>query len=224
MSSIQLVYLNSFGSIWEYQEAFLSEKIDWTLVTGPYCPICGESSGYREVTEYYRRVIELWPAREGMVPVARFQCRGETTGRTFSMLPLQLVPYQLYTVETILKALILWREYSKDAEFSGTSYEMEQSLSSESRVTSWLLQKWLLVIQHGFLAVHGELSQRYDFSSVLRATGTAGRLDTVNGYLASVSRGPPVRISAVMTALCIYCQMTGRFMFGVPSQSRGGAR
>lgn len=224
MSSIQFVYLNSFRSVWEYEEAFLSEKIDWKSVIGPYCPICGGNCGYRELTEYYRRVIEQWPPREGMLPVARFQCRGRKTGRTFSMLPSQLIPYHLYTVETIVKALLLWREYSHDAEFSGTSYEVEQSLSSESRVTSWLLRKWLAVILHGFLAAQGEMSQRYDFSSIRREAGTAAYLDTVYGYLASISRGPPVLMSAVMMALHIYCQMTERFLFGCPSQSRSGAR
>lgn len=224
MSSIQLAYHNSFRSVWEYEEAVLKEKIDWKSVIGPYCPVCGESCGYRILTEYYRRVIELWPPREGMVPVARFQCRGRKTGRTFSMLPSQLIPYHLYTVETIVKALLLWREYSKDGEFSGTSYEVEQSLSSESRVTSWLLRKWLAVILHGFLAAHGELSQGYDFSSIRQEAGIAGNLDTVHGYLSSVSRGPPILMSAVMTGLCIYGQITERFLFGCPSQSRPGAR
>ena len=191
---------------------------------GPYCPICGGSCGYRALTEYYRLVIELWPPREGMVPVARFQCRGEQRGRTFSMLPSQLIPYHLYTAETLVKALLLWREYSCDDEFTGTSYEVEQSLSSESRVTSWLLRKWLAAIRHGFLAAQGELSQRYDFSSIPRGGGTAACLDTVYGYLCSVSRGPPVLMSAVMMALKIYCQITDRFLFGCPSQCRRGAR
>jgi len=224
MSSIQLAYHNSFRSVWEYEEAFLKEKIDWKSVIGPYCPVCGESCGYRILTEYYRRVIELWPPREGMVPVARFQCRGRKIGRTFSMLPSQLMPYHLYTVETIVKALLLWREYSHDEEFSGTSYEVEQSLPGEGRVTSWLLQKWLAVIRHGFLNAQGELSQRFDFSLVPRDTDIAGHLDTVYGYLVSISRGPPVLMSAVMMALNIYCQIAERFLFGSPSQSRPGAR
>jgi hypothetical protein len=224
MPNIQLAYHNSFRSVWEYEEAFLKEKIDWKSVIGPYCPVCGESCGYRILTEYCRRVIELWPPREGMVPVARFQCRGTHIGRTFSMLPYQLIPYHLYTVETIVKALLLWREYSCDDEFSGTSYEVEQSLPVQSRVTSWLLQKWLAVIRHGFLAAHGELSQRFDFSLVPREPDIEGHLDTVYGYLVSICRGPPVLMSAVMMALKIYCQIADRFLFGCPSQSRRGAR
>jgi hypothetical protein len=224
MSSIQLVYINSFRSVWEYEEAFFSEKIDWKSVIGPYCPVCGGSCGYRTLTEYYRKVAELWPPREGMVPVARLQCRGAHIGRTFSMLPFQLIPYHLHTVETILKALLLWREYCRDADCSGTSYEVEQSLPVQSRVTSWQLRKWLAVIRRGFLAAHGELCVRYDFRSVSREEGTAGNLEMVHGYTAAFSRGPPVRVSAVLTALHIYGQITGRFLFGCSSQMRRRVR
>lgn len=224
MPSIQLVYTNSFRSIWEYEEAFFFEKIDWKSVIGPYCPVCGENCGYRALTEYYRRVVELWPPREGTVPVARFQCRGSWTGSTFSMLPFQLMPYHLYTVETILKALLLWREYCKDPDCHGTPYEVEQSLPMQSRVSSWQLRRWLAVIRHGFLTAHGELSLRYDFLEIARDESIIGYLDTMYGYIAVFSRGPPARVSAVMTALQLYGQITGRFLFGCSSRSRRRAR
>lgn len=224
MSHIQLVYTNSFRSIWEYEEAFFSERIDWKSVIGPYCPICGESCGYRELTEYLRRVEELWPEAKGEVPVMRFQCRGAHLGSTFSMLPEQLIPYQKYTVETVLTALLLWREYACSPGVSGTAYGMVQTLSGETDVTPWQLRKWLLVIRHGFLAAQGELSLRYDFSSVPREEGIRGELDTVYGYVEAFSRGPPPAVSAVIMVLKIYFQISGRFLFGCPSQSRSGAR
>lgn len=224
MPYIQLVYTNSFRSIWEYEEAFFSEKIEWNSVIGPYCPICGASCGYRELTEYYRFVEELWPELKGFVPVARFQCRGSHEGRTFSMLPYQLMPYQRYTVETVLKALLLWLEYSREQGEPVSAYRVVQTLSGETDVTPWQLRKWLLVIRYGFLAAHGELCERYDFSAVSRAEGICGHLETVHGYIASFSRGPPVRVSAVMTVLHLYGQITGRFLFGCPSQSRRNAR
>lgn len=224
MSSIQLVYTNSFRSIWEYEEAFFSEKIGWKSVIGPYCPVCGESCGYRELTEYYRWVEELWPEEKGEVPIARFQCLGKHMGETFSMLPHQLIPYQRYTVETILKALLLWRAYARNPGVSGTAYGMVQTLSGETNVTPWQLRKWLVVIHLGFISAHGELSTRYDFSEVPREGGVRGHLETVHGYMAAFSRGPPAEVSTVMMALKIYCQITERFLFGRPSQSRCGAR
>ncbi len=223
MSSIQLVYTNSFRSIWEYEEAFFSEKIDWKSVIGPYCPICRDSCGYRELTEYYRFVEEVWPEKKGEVPISRFQCRGAHTGRTFSMLPNQLIPYQRYTVETIIRALLVWFEYSRERSEPVSAYHVVQTLSGETDVTPWQLRKWLLVIRYGLLAAHGELCARYDFSSVSWAEGIAGHLETVHGYVTAFSRGPPVRVSAVVTTLHLYSQITGRFMFGCPSQSRRNA-
>jgi len=105
-----------------------------------------------------------------------------------------------------------------------SAYGVVQTLSGETDVTPWQLRKWLLVIRYGFLAAHAELCERCDFSAVSRAEGICGHLETVHDYIASFSRGPPVRVSAVMTVLHLYGQMTGRFLFGRPSQSRRNAR
>ena len=85
----QLSYSNRFRSVWEYEEAKKSKKIDWRSVIGSVCPVCGVACGYREIKPYCREAREVWPPRTGMVPVARFQCMG-TPGKypTFSMLPL----------------------------------------------------------------------------------------------------------------------------------------
>jgi hypothetical protein len=158
-----------------------------------------------------------------MVPIARFQCRGEEIGATFSVLPWQLIPYHLYTVETVLKALLLWREYRRDRDVSGTAYQVEQSLPEAGWVSSWQLHKWLLVIEYGLLAAHSELTGRYNFSAVSFSEGVEGKLEQMHAYLVSFSRGPPVRFSAVSMALKIYCQISGRSMLGRSSQSRSGA-
>ena len=139
------------------------------------------------------------------------------------MLPHQLIPYQRYTVETILRALLLWREYSREREAPVSAYRMVQTLSGETGVTPWQLRKWLLVIRHGFLAAQGELCARYDFSSISRTDSIPGCLETVHGYVAAFSRGPPLQVSAVLTVLHLYGQITGRFLFGRPSQSRRNA-
>ena len=58
---IQLPYVNTFRSIWEYQSAFLDDRIDWDAVLGQRCAICGEMGCHREITPYTRGVIELFP-------------------------------------------------------------------------------------------------------------------------------------------------------------------
>jgi len=90
-------------------------------VIGLVCPVCGAECGFREIASYEREVRELWPARDGVVSVARFQCRGAVRYRTFSMLPYQLVPYHRYTLQSMILTVLLWREYWKDPAEPGTA-------------------------------------------------------------------------------------------------------
>lgn len=101
---IQLVYDNKFPSIWEYRDAVTRGDIDFALAIGSTCPICSNPDCYRKITGYTRGVIDLYPTyREGRVPIARFQCT--TKWLTFSLLPVQLLPYHRYTLTSI--ALVL---------------------------------------------------------------------------------------------------------------------
>jgi hypothetical protein len=94
--------------VFEYEEAILEEKIDWESVIGERCPLCGRTGCWREIAPYMRTAIELFPFREGKITIARFQCRERR--RTFSLLPTQLAPYHLYTVESMILAVLLWSE------------------------------------------------------------------------------------------------------------------
>lgn len=215
---IQLSYSNRFRSVWEYEEAIKSKKIDWRSEIGLVCPVCGVACGYREIDPYHREARELWPPRSGMVPVARFQCRG-TAGKypTFSMLPYQLVPYHRYTLSSMIQAVLLWWEYWKDPGESGTAYRAEQSLPGESRVTAWQLVCWLLSFRRWLLGAQWELVGRYDFSGVPFGESV---LEEVHGYFEALSRGPPGRGKAVVSCVREHAEGKGRFMFGVPSQGR----
>jgi hypothetical protein len=218
---IQRIYLNSFRSVWEYEEAIKSKKVDWRSEIGELCPVCGEVCGYREIGSYQREARELWPVREGIVPVARFQCRG-TPGSlpTFSMLPYQMLPYHRYTLRSMVMAVLLWREYWKDPEERGTAYQAEQALPGEGRVSAWQLSLWVLSIQSAFERGHSELAGRYDFSSVRYFDDLPFVLDEVFGYFEAVCRGPPGRGEGVISFVREYAKRTGRFFLGVPSQSR----
>lgn len=104
--AIQLPYPNTYETIWEYRESFLSGRIDFPSVIGPACPICGHKGCYREITPYWRYAMELFPAfAKKRIPIARFLCRRQP--RTFSLLPLQLIPYCRYTANAILGSLLL---------------------------------------------------------------------------------------------------------------------
>jgi len=153
--------------------------------------------------------------------VARFQCQGAKGSLpTFSMLPYQLVPYHRYTFRSMVMAVLMWREYWKDPEERGTAYQVEQTLPGESRVTAWQLRCWLLSLQAALRRFQSEHSQRYDFASVAFYEDIPFVLDEVFGYFEAVSRGPPKRGEAVLACVREHSAKTGRFLLGVPSQSR----
>ena len=121
------------------------------------CPICGGTACYREIAPYYRMVIELFPFRKGEIPIARFQCRREK--RTFSLLPYQLAPYRLYTIESMILAVLVWCEFFREEE-GGASVAVE-TLPGDCHVTPWLLRNWLGMVVMGLRGGHPFLMQWY---------------------------------------------------------------
>jgi hypothetical protein len=225
ITEIQRSYANSFRSVWEYEEAILEEKIDWKSVIGPVCPICGEACGYRRIADYYRTVKDLVSGRSGPVPVARFQCLGmEGSKPTFSMLPYQLVPYFQHTLESMVRALELWRSYWKAPESSGSAYRaaeiIDESLRGASGVTSWQLRTWALVFQSWLRRVQAELADEYDFSGVAFFEELPLVLDELHGYFGSLCRGPPGEGMGVLVCVKRHAEQRGGFVLGVPSQGR----
>ncbi len=184
---------------------------------GEACPLCGRPGCWREISPYFRTAIELFPFREGAVPVARFQCRERR--RTFSLLPHQLAPYHLYTIESMILAVVLWAEVQA-AEGGGASAAVEE-LPGDSHVTPWLLRHWLGVVVVGFRGGHAVLCQWYELSGIHSGDRPEERLGEVYGYFLSFgSRGPPSR-TGLREMVRRYSRVTGRPFLGIPSQERG---
>ena len=216
MPWIQLIYDNSFSSVFEYEESFKQEKIDWRSVIGERCPLCGGRGCWREISPYRRTVIELFPFRTGKVDIARFQCRKHK--RTFSMLPNQLAPYHLYTIESMILAVQLWCEVYSDGEGSASAAVNE--LPGECQVTPWLLRHWLGVVVLGFHRAHSVLCRWYDLSGIHSGDRLSDRLDEILAYIRSLgSRGPPSR-SVLRDVIRRYSRHTGHHLLGIPSQER----
>jgi hypothetical protein len=166
---------------------------------------------------YKRTVIVLFPFCEDRVPIARFQCREQT--RTFSLLPYQLVPYHLYTVESMLLAVLVWCEIHKE-EDGGASTALAE-LHNDCRVTPWLLRNWLGVVVMGLRGGHPTLREWYDLSGIHSGDNLSGMLHEVYSYFQSFgSRGPPSRL-VLKAVVKRYSQVTGRHLLGIPSQDRG---
>ena len=218
---IQLPYDNGFASIWEYAVAISAGDIDWLREVGTTCPICGREECWREITPYARHVIELFSYREDDVLIARFQCR--KTKATFSLLPVQLVPYCQYTVSSMVGALLMVWAAIRDTGGRGVwrVVECKQELSCDSRVTAWLLDTWLEAVLKGLRRAHHELSRRARLEGMQSHRGRLGQLGEVAAYLEALGvRGPPAHGRDLTRLLCRYGRETGRFLFGTPSQER----
>jgi len=159
-----------------------------------------------------RRAVGLFPYREGMVPIARFQCR--SVKRTFSLLPYQLAPYHAYTVDSMILAVVLWAEIH--AAGDGGSGAAVEELPGDCGVTPWLLRNWLGVVIAGLRRAHPELCRWIELTEIRSGDDTAEKLDEVSRYVQRLgSRGPPLR-----AAIQRYSRQAKRHLLGVPSQER----
>jgi hypothetical protein len=217
---IQLPYLNKFETLWEYRESFLAGQVDFSPSIGPVCPICGHPDCYREITPYWRYAIELFPEfRKKKIPIARFLCRKQE--ETFSLLPVQLIPYFQYTVGAVIGTLLLALQCRKMGQqgFFGASIGVDQ----ESLVTPWLIACWLVVVLRGLRLGHRVLVGLYDLSAI-RIRQDTPPWEEVTGYLIAFGFRPLVPWSqargVIERLLYRYSHATAQFLFGTPSQSR----
>jgi len=222
--AIQLPYCNNFSSLAEYDLAFRSQAIDFAAVIGPACLICGRVKCYRPIKPYQRTAIEVEPSVEGavtsyLVLIARFQCRLYL--RTFSLLPIQLLPYHQYTVTTIVLLLLL-AQVARRAECLGLSAVAERQIPGDANTTGWLLSCWVRVTVAGLRRAHPWLISRFDLTALCPATDKADELNELYSYLAVLCpRGPPDGLFRIVHQ---YSQDTLRFFFGRSSQERGDRR
>lgn len=184
------------------------------------CPICDSVHCYRQISPYWRGAIELLPCfRKERIPVARFLCRKEQT--TFSLLPVQLIPYHQYTVHAIVAALLLgfgcW--HGGRGGFHGASVEVDQ----DSLVTPWLVACWLVLIARGFKRAHASLGRIYDLSKARSAAGTVAWAEVGSYFLAFGYGGQAPWRTRLQELVNRYSRSTRQFLFGIPSQDRPGA-
>ena len=218
---IQVPYLNTFQSLWEYKESFLAGQIDFDSRIGPACPLCGRLHCYRKMAPYWRYAIELFPEfKKERIPVGRFPCRQRR--RTFSLLPIQLIPYFQYTVDAVLGTLLLgWASWQKgQGGFWGASVEVDP----DSLVTPWLVALWLAAVLRGLRRGHPVLGRFYDLTGIGTPKKVAPWEEAAGYFLAlgmkAKMRGQPFWIQLVRP----YSQATHQFLFGIPSQQRAPNR
>jgi hypothetical protein len=170
---------------------------------------------------YWRYAIELFPEfKKKRIPIARFLCRKRR--RTFSLLPIQLIPHFQYTVSAVVGALLLGMECWQNGQkgFYGAS----EAVDPESLVTPWLIACWLVMVVRGLGRSHAVLRQLYNLDGVRTLERAKGWQETA-AYFVAFGLEPKMQWRGLlMDLLCRYSRSTGHFLFGTPSQYRGSAR
>lgn len=186
-----------------------------------HCPICGEADCYREISSYWRYAIELFPEfKKKHIPIARFVCRRHR--KTFSLLPIQLIPYFQYTVGAVIGTLLLgmgcWQMGQRG--FHGASVEVDP----ESLLTPWLIACWLVVVVRGLRRGHAVLRQFYNLDGIHTLNRAGGWQDAALYFTAFGLKPKVYWHPLLMNLVDRYSGATGQFLFGTPSQYRSSAR
>lgn len=150
------------------------------------------------------------------MPVARFLCQKHVC--TFSLLPIQLIPYFQYTVGAVIGTLFLgvscWRMGQMGF------YGAEASVDSESNVTASLVIYWLMLVVNGLRRGHAQLLHVYDLSCIQTSKTGAFWQEFADYFvvfgIASEAEWRP-RLHALLYQ---YSYTTRSFLFGTPSQHR----
>jgi len=217
---IQLPYHNNFETIWEYEKSYLAGEIDFLIVIGPKCPICAEPGCYRQLTAYWRYATELFAEFEKKrIPIARFLCRRRK--KTFSLLPIQLIPYFQYTTSAVLGVVLLALGCRQKGQrgFLGAC----RRVHPDCLVTPWLVACWSAMILAGFRRAHRRLSRVHDLSRVPSAKFFSD--DELCDYLLAFGIKPNlVHRPKLLALLDRYSYASQQFLFGIPSQLRTALR
>jgi hypothetical protein len=168
---------------------------------------------------YWRYAIELFPEfKKKRITIARFICRRHR--KTFSLLPIQLIPYFQYTVGAVMGTLFFgmgcWQMGQKG--FHGASVKVDE-VDPDNLVTPWLIACWLVAVVQGFRRGHAALRQFYNLDGI----HSSGAWEEAVAYVAVLGLKID-RLSLLMDLVYRYGRATGQFLFGTPSQYRSSPR
>ena len=152
--------------------------------------------------------------------MGRFLCREKR--RTFSLLPIQLIPYFQYTVDSVLGTLLLcWGFWQKgQGGFWGASLEVDP----DSLVTPWLVAFWLAAVLRGLRRGHPVLGRFYDLAGIGTPKKVAPWEEVAGYFLALGLKGKTPGEPFGMPLARAYSQATHQFLFGTPSRQRTSHR
>lgn len=201
---IQVCFVNSFSDLHAYNFHFSS--IDFKKHLGKICPLCKKRCGFRRISFYERTVIELFPFECFQVKVARFQCQ-QKRYQTFSLLPHQLVPYHVYSAQSIVYLCLLLKVCL-------TTESLEQRIfkyCSEAKLLPFLVRRWLAMLSRQFFQ---RLSVLGFFES-----GLVHEFVNLHCDFATTARSPPW----CNDLFVLFSTFSSAFLLGTASQQRSCA-
>jgi hypothetical protein len=173
------------------------------------------------MTPYWRYAIELFPEfKKKRIPIARFICRQRR--KSFSLLPIQLIPYFQYTVGAVMGRLFVGMGYWQMGQkgFHGAS----MAVDPESLVTPWLITCWLVAVIRGLGGGHAVLRRLYNLDGTRTLERAQGWQEVADYFVAFGLEPKMDSLAPVMDVVGRYSRSTGQFLFGMPSQYRGSVR
>ena len=149
--------------------------------------------------------------------MARFLCR--KWEQSFSLLPIQLIPYHQYTARAVVGVLLLalgcWQVGQRG--FWGAC----EAVHPDSLLTPYLVAYWLALALRGLRRAHATLRRWYNLSRIRTAPFGVSPWPELKGYLEALGWQPAIRWGPwIRELLRHYSQASGQFLFGTPSQHR----
>lgn len=78
-----------------------------------HCPICWATNCAKFLGYYYRGAVDKNGTYFKELPIARYECSGKGSPKighkTFSLLPYQLIPYNKYSIEFMIRTMSYWK-------------------------------------------------------------------------------------------------------------------
>jgi hypothetical protein len=182
---------------------------------GTHCPVCGKECDYSEIQPYYRYAIDIFPFKKEKVLIARFRC--ENGGLTFSVLPHQLIPYCQYTVNSIIRALLVVYNFQKKGQQGchGACLQMDPDCSA----TPFLLLTWIKLLATGFKRGHHILHGLYP-GKLPEENNVISSIKKIYLYIKGISSPEPPGHYGVSQAMIHFFKNTNNHLFGRSSSDR----
>ena len=122
-----------------YSESVLAEK--WKFPDySDCCPICDRKDCAVRIGYYHRWIFVFTLLKKLHIPVARYLCK--KTGKTFSLLPSQCIPYRLYDTDSLM--FMASGRFKKGMNLLDIATEFS-ALTDDISVSSATIFKYLLI-------------------------------------------------------------------------------